>query len=131
MKVNNFFYMPFYLLLLTAVLFSAQHFIIEGLKDSFSFYYPVWKIYTFHFLVTLVILSVLYLIAKKMPDYVGYVFMGFILFKMTAAVIFLIPLIKMENVSKIPDFISFFAPYFLYLFFEILITLKLLKLSEA
>lgn len=53
--------------------------------------------------------------------------MGSILLKMLVAVVFLIPLIKMQNVSKIPDFISFFIPYFIYLFLEIILTVRLLK----
>ncbi len=131
MKVPKFFYIPTYLLLLTVVLFSIQNIIIGSLAETFIFFYPVWQIYVFHFLVTLIILSVLYLVSKKSPNHIGYVFMGFILFKMAASVIFLIPLIKMKDVSKIPDFISFFAPYFIYLLFEILITLELLKRSET
>lgn len=56
--------------------------------------------------------------------------MGFILLKMIAALAFLLPLIRMQNVSQIPDFTSFFIPYFIYLFFEILLTMKILKHSE-
>lgn len=131
MKVHPYFFIPLYVILLTAVLFGLQSAIIGALENSFVFYYPVWKIYIFHFVVTVIILSALYIVSKKLPNYVGYVFMGFILFKMTAAVIFLIPLIKMEGGSKVPDFVSFFVPYFIYLFMEILITLKLLKQSEV
>jgi hypothetical protein len=85
----------------------------------------------FHFIVTLVILSALYLVNKKAPNYTGFTFLGFILLKMVAAIVFLIPLIKMESVSKIPDFISFFIPYFLYLFLEIVLTLRLLRQSTT
>lgn len=116
---------------LTAIFYFLQNIIIGSLEDSYTFYYSVLEIYLFHFLVTLIILSVIYLVSRKAPQYIGYTFMGFILFKMTAAVIFLIPLIKMEGVSKIPDFISFFIPYFLFLSYEIFVTLKLLKHSEA
>ena len=116
---------------LTAIFYFVQNFIIESLKDSYTFYYSVLNIYIFHFIITLVILAVIYLVSKKAPNYIGFTFLGFILFKMVAAVIFLIPLIKMEGVSKIPDFISFFIPYFLFLSYEIYVTLKLLKQSEA
>lgn len=131
MKVNKFFYIPLYLLLLTTILFFIQWTIVGSLDRNYTFYYPVTKIYIFHFLITLIILSVLYLVSKKLPQYIGYTFMGFILFKMIATIVFLIPLIKLEGVSKIPDFISFFAPYFVYLFFEIVVTLKLLKRSDT
>lgn len=131
MKVNRFFYIPLYLILLTAIFFFIQNLIIGSLEDTYEFFYPVFKIYIFHLIIAFIILSVLYLVSKKAPQYIGYTFMGFILFKMIATIVFLIPLIKLEGVSKIPDFISFFAPYFLYLFFEIVITLKLLKRSDT
>ncbi len=131
MKVNKFFYIPLYLILLTTILYFIQNMVIGSLKDTYDFYYSVSKIYIFHFTITFIILSVLYLISKKAPQFIGYTFMGFILFKMIATVVFLIPLIKLEGISKIPDFISFFAPYFVYLFFEIMITLALLKRSDT
>lgn len=56
--------------------------------------------------------------------------MGFILIKMIASVVFLIPLIKMDDVSKIPDFGSFFVPYFIYLFLEILLAISILNHAE-
>jgi len=78
-------------------------------------------------LITFFILTGLYFVGKIFPGYIGFAFMGSILFKMIGAVLFLIPLIKMENVSKIADIISFFIPYFIYLFIEILLTMSLLK----
>jgi|SRR5690554_6228453 len=116
---------------LSAIFYLIQNKIIERLEDKYTFFYSVFNIYIFHFLVTLVILSIIYLVSKKAPNFVGYTFMGSILFKMAAAVIFLIPLIKIEDFSKVPDFVSFFAPYFIFLFFEIAITLQFLKRSES
>lgn len=116
---------------LSAIFYFLQDLLVSYLEEIHTFFISVFSIYLFHFLVTLVVLSVLYLVSRHAPTFIGYTFMGFILFKMAAAVIFLIPLIKMEGVSKIPDFISFFVPYFLFLSYEIYITLKLLKQSEA
>src|SRR5690606_16778723 len=113
------------------ILFLLQNWIVGILSDSYIFYYPTWTIYVFLFLITLLILSILYYVSKVFPKYVGFAFMGFILFKMIAAVVFLIPLIKMQNVSKIPDFTAFFAPYFIYLFLEIMLSLQFLKQSES
>ena len=45
----------------------------------------------------------------------------------TLAIVFLLPLIKSKEVSKIPDFFSFFAPYFIFLFLEIVMAMKILK----
>lgn len=131
MKIKNLYYIPLYLLGVTIILFLLQNWIVGILSDSYIFYYPTWTIYVFLFLITLLILSILYYVSKVFPKYVGFAFMGFILFKMIAAVVFLIPLIKMQNVSKIPDFTAFFAPYFIYLFLEIMLSLQFLKQSES
>ncbi|WGF93582.1 hypothetical protein [Aequorivita marisscotiae] len=129
MKVNKFYFIPTLLVLVTLPLYFLHRLIVDSISDSFVFYYSIWSVYTFHFVVTLVILSVLYLVSKIVPNYIGFAFLGFILLKMIAAIVFLIPLIKMEQVSKIPDFVSFFSPYFLYLFLEIVLTLRLLRQS--
>lgn len=122
-----------YLLLLLGIaliLLLIQYGIVYRITDDFTFFYPVWSIYLFHFLITGGIFSLLYVIGKYAPKYIGFSFMALILFKMTAAIVFLLPLIKLKDVSKIPDFISFFAPYFIFLLLEILLTMKILKLSE-
>lgn len=129
MKSDKFYYNPALLILITLPLFFIQKLAVDSISDSYHFYYSVWNIYVFHFIVTLIILSALYLVSKKAPNYTGFAFLGFILLKMVAAIVFLIPLIKMKNVSKIPDFISFFIPYFLYLFVEIALALRLLRQS--
>lgn len=130
MKRKTFISLAGYLLAISVILFFVQNSIVNLLSDEYIFYYPVWKIYVFHFFITMLIFYILYLVGSLMPDYIGYMFMGFILLKMIAAVVFLWPLIKMKDVSKIPDFSSFFAPYFIFLFLEILLTVKILKLSE-
>lgn len=128
MKPIRYYYIPSLLILITALLFFIQKLAVDSLSHTYIFNYPVWKIYTFHFLVTFFILTALYFVGKKVPNYIGFAFMGFILLKMVAAIVFLIPLIKLESGSKIPDFTSFFIPYFIYLFIEIILTMRLLKL---
>ncbi len=129
MKFQKYIYIPVILIIVTILLFFAQRLVIDNLPDIYTFYYPVWAIYTFHFSITFFILTGLYFVGKMFPNYIGFAFMGCILLKMVVAVVFLIPLIKLENASKIPDFISFFIPYFIYLFIEIILTMRLLKLS--
>lgn len=128
MKPLKYYYIPSVLFLITVVLYFIQKLAVNSLSHSNTFLYPVWKIYAFHFSVTFFILTALYFVGKIASNYIGFTFMGFILLKMVAAVVFLIPLIKLESGSKIPDFISFFIPYFIYLFLEIILTMKLLKL---
>lgn len=125
-------YISFILLLLgvSLVLFLIHFSLINWVMDPSIFFYPVWGIYLFHFLITSAIFSILFFVGKNFPNYIGFSFMGLILFKMIAAIVFLLPLIRMKDVSKIPDFISFFAPYFIFLVIEILLTMKILKISE-
>lgn len=127
MKLHKYYYIPAFLLIVTLVLFFIQNLVVNSVSHIYTFYYPVWTIYTFHFAITFLILTGLYFVGKIFPNYIGFSFMGSILFKMIGAMVFLIPLIKMENVVKIPDVISFFTPYFIYLFIEILLTISLLR----
>ncbi|MGO3184434.1 MAG: hypothetical protein ACTIJ9_16520 [Aequorivita sp.] len=127
MKFTKYFYIPVLLAAVSLLLFAVQKLIIGSISNIYTFYYPVWAIYVFHFMITFIVLTGLYFVGKLFPNFIGFTFMGFILLKMIVAVVFLIPLIKMENVSKIPDFASFFIPYFIYLFIEILLTMRLLK----
>lgn len=129
MKADKFLFLPTILILATVILFFIQNWIVGDILKSYEYYYSVWKIYVFHFSVTFLILTALFFVGKKAPNYIGFAFLGFILLKMVAAVVFLIPLIKLEEGSKIPDFISFFIPYFIYLFIEIVLTLRLIKQS--
>lgn|GEM_PF-439928 len=130
MKRKQFFLYVGLLLGISVILFFIQNSIVQWLSDDHTFFYPVWGIYLFHFLITAFIFTVLFLVGKFLPKYVGLTFMGFILIKMIASVVFLIPLIKMDDVSKIPDFGSFFIPYFIYLFLEILLAIAILNQAE-
>lgn len=125
-------YISFILLLLgfSLILFLIHFSIVNWIVSDLNFFYPVWGIYLFHFLITVTLFSILYFVGKHFPQFVGFSFMALILFKMIAAIVFLLPLIRMKDVSKIPDFISFFAPYFIFLLIEILLTMKILRLSD-
>lgn len=94
---------------------------------SMEFYYSITSIYLFHFVLTFVILTSLIIIKKFFFEKIGFAFMAFSLIKMLASILFLVPLIKMENIDYIPDVLSFFIPYFLFLLFEIMFSVKLLN----
>lgn len=119
-----------FLIATSLILFFIQSGVVRWLSDTYEFKYAVWQIYVFHFFITLFVFSLLHLVGKIFPKYIGFTFMGLILLKMIAAIVFLLPLIKMKTGSKIPDFISFFVPYFIFLILEILLTMKILKASE-
>ncbi|HEA29834.1 MAG TPA: hypothetical protein ENH91_07555 [Leeuwenhoekiella sp.] len=93
---------------------------------SISFLLSTWSIYVFHLSVTLLIMAALVAVAKVTFDKVGFAFLACSILKMFASVVFLIPLITADQASKIPDAISFFVPYFIYLGLDTYFTLRLL-----
>ena len=111
----------------SVVLFFIQYYTIETFFKNISFFYSTWSIYVFHVVITLFSYGFLLFVNKTFADKTGFAFMGFSLFKMMAAIIFLIPLIQSDLKSQIPDVSAFFIPYFLYLFFETLFAVRLLS----
>ena len=111
----------------TIVLFFIQYYIIGSFFQNITFFYSTWSIYLFHLVITLVSYGFLLFVNKTFADKTGFAFMGFSLFKMMAAIVFLIPLIQSDLKSQIPDVSAFFIPYFLYLFFETLFAVRLLS----
>ena len=109
------------------VLFFIQNYVIGSFFQNSTFFYSTWSIYLFHLLITLVSYGFLLFVNRTFADKTGFAFMGFSLFKMMAAIVFLIPLIQSDLESQIPDVSAFFIPYFLYLFFETLFAVRLLS----
>ena len=111
----------------TIVLFFIQYYIVGSFFQNITFFYSTWSIYLFHLVITLISYGFLLFVNKTFADKTGFAFMGFSLFKMMAAIVFLIPLIQSDLESKIPDVSAFFIPYFLYLLFETLFAVRLLS----
>ena len=109
------------------VLFFIQNYVIGSFFQNSTFFYSTWSIYLFHLVITLISYGFLLFVNRTFADKTGFAFMGFSLFKMMAAIVFLIPLIQSDLESQIPDVSAFFIPYFLYLFFETLFAVRLLS----
>ncbi|MCM2302588.1 MAG: hypothetical protein NDI80_08180 [Flavobacteriaceae bacterium] len=116
-----------YLLGITLLLHGAQNIVQKNIFDSILFYYPTYVIYFFHFTITFLILLSLIAVKNIFFEKTGFAFMALSLLKMLASVIFLLPLIQSEKFNYIPDVIAFFVPYFIFLFFEIFYSIKLLN----
>ena len=112
---------------ITLILFFVQYFSISVFFENTSFFYSTWSIYVFHLALTLISYGFLLFVNKTFADKTGFAFMGFSLLKMLAAIVFLIPLLQSDVVSKIPDVSAFFIPYFLFLFTETFFAVKLLN----
>ena len=109
------------------ILFFVQYFSISVFFENTSFFYSTWSIYVFHLALTLISYGFLLFVNKTFADKTGFAFMGFSLLKMLAAIVFLIPLLQSDVVSKIPDVSAFFIPYFLFLFTETFFAVRLLN----
>ena len=109
------------------ILFLIQFFIVQKLSKSYYFFYSTYAIYLFLAITTTIICFILIYINKKVSDQTGFAFMGLSVIKMLAAVLFLVPLIQLDKMQKLPDIIAFFIPYFAFLFFELIFIIKLLN----
>jgi hypothetical protein len=109
-------------ILLWLIQFLLQRYVLEV-----EFYYSSFSIYLFHFLATFLIYLSLVFVYKNFSDKTGFAFMGLSLFKMFAAVIFLLPLILSGVNAVFANILAFFIPYFLFLVFETLYAVKLIN----
>ena len=114
------------LLPFTLLLWLIQ-FLLQGYVLEMEFYYSSFSIYLFHFLATFLIYLCLVFVYRNFTENTGFAFMGLSLFKMVAAVIFLLPLILSELNAVFANILAFFIPYFLYLIFETLYAVKLIN----
>ena len=106
------------LLVLTVMLFAVHSYLAYYFTKEILFF-SLWQVYTFHFIVTLLIYSVI-----NYQDSVGkkQIFNSFMIstiLKMILAVLFLLPLLMSTFENKKPDVFNFFIPYFIYLSFEV------------
>lgn len=118
------------LLPFTIILYFSQKFITSTFFERFVFFYTTESIFIFHFLVTLIVCSLLIVVYNLQSEKFGFAFMALSLFKMIAAIIYLIPLFKHLGDNYISDVFFFFIPYFLFLFFELIFAMKLLNIAK-
>ena len=116
------FFVPF-----SIVLFAAQYFAMQSLSERLDLFYQPWSIYTFNIVATFLVYLFLIFVNNNFKDYTGFAFLGASLFRMMAAVVFLIPLIKAGVKDPIVDVSAFFIPYFLFLFFETYFAIRLIN----
>jgi len=111
----------------TAILVLIHFFIVLNFLKNYSFFYSIYSIYLFHSITTAIVCFVLIYMSKNLIDKIGFAFMSLSILKMLAAILFLIPLIRVEKDQKLLDIIAFFIPYFAFLFFELIFIIKLLN----
>lgn len=94
---------------------------------SLNSYYSILGISIFFFSSTFIVVSLIKIVHQFAADKVGFAFMGLILLKAFASILFLLPgFLAKEK----PDFIAivfFFIPYFLFLVYEAIQAIKVLN----
>lgn len=113
--------------LLTIVLFGIHSYLLYYFAKDVTLFFPIYHIYIFHFLVTTLLYTVInYRFSKGKTDIFN-LFMVSTLLKMVLVILFLLPLILSDFDKKQPDVFNFFIPYFIYLFFEVVLITKILN----
>ena len=119
-----------YFLPFTLTLFVIQYYVSNHFLKEIPFYNSVLSIYIFHLVAVLLSYFSLLLINNYFFSYTGFAFLGFGILKMVFSIVFLMPLIKSNVEDKIPDVLAFFIPFFLFLFYETIQSIKLLNQNE-
>lgn len=114
------------LLVLTGILFGAHLYILYQLEIK-DFIIPVWQIYIFNAIVTLLVYAVLRYKEEKGSTKSLQTFLVLTFFKIALAIVFLLPLFLEKSADMQTDVFNFFIPYFLFLTFEIFSINKLLQ----
>ncbi|MGQ2983613.1 hypothetical protein [Flavobacterium sp.] len=115
-----------YFTVFALALFGAHYYIANSFFSG-KFFYDVWQVYAFLAVSTIIILLLLQLVHKALPDKTGFAFMGLCLLKVMASVVFFVPLIQADIDAPEADVISFFIPYFLFLTFEAVSAVRLIN----
>jgi len=104
---------------ITLVLLGIHYYLYAYFLTSTELLLPVWTVYAFHFVVVLLIFSIVnYRYSSGKTD-VFNTFMILTFVKMILAVVFLLPVVLSELDNKVPDVLNFFIPYFIYLGLEV------------
>ncbi len=113
----------------SALLFATHSYLLYHFANEVTLFFPIWQIYTFHLIITLVLYTIInYRFSSGKKD-VFNLFMVMTIIKMVLAILFLLPLILSSVENMQPDIFNFFIPYFLYLFFEVFTLTKFLQKS--
>lgn len=124
-------FLKFFLILVGGLaLLMAGHW--WGVKQSeIVLYYPVYVVYAFHFVITTLLLGLLYFTHTTKIFYTGFAFLAGSFLKMLTSGAFFLPLILSDQKNNsIYEVISFIVPYFFCLFVETIFTIYLLKIEE-
>ncbi|MCQ4034482.1 hypothetical protein [Kaistella montana] len=103
------------------------HFVIWQILEI-GFETTFVKYYLFLTLLFMMVITILSIIKKTFPTYIGFAFMGLVMFKLM--IMFLV--MKKLNLSEVPNYkIHFIVPYLVSLLLETLYSVKLIQNGEV
>lgn len=112
---------------LSLMMFLIQKKLSTIVVKNHLFFFDNFSIYSFLFWVTYISFFLLLIINKFSKNNTGFGFLGLGIIKMGISVYYLFPLIQSNASNKIPDVLAFFIPFFLFLFFETIFSIKILE----
>lgn len=119
LKSNSWYIILYFIMFF--VHFGIWEILSVGLETTFIRYY------LFLTLLFVTVITILSIIKKIYPTYIGFAFMGLVLFKLM--IMFLI--MKKLNLSEVPNYkIHFIVPYLISLLLETLYAVKLIQYEE-
>ncbi len=113
--------------LFTIILYGVHKYILSYFFGDLDLFFPLWHMYAFLFVVTLIFYTVINFRFERGQKNVFTLFMAGTFLKMVLAIVFLLPLLMADFSNKQPDIINFFIAYFAYLFLEVFSLNKLLQ----
>ena len=112
----------------TAVLLFVHYYILSQFFSG-TLALPLWTIYLFNTVLVLAVYIILRYYNQTKPSEVLKFFLILTTIKMILAVVFLLPLFLNKSEHTQLEIFNFFAPYFLFLIFEIFTLNKFLQKS--
>lgn len=116
-----------YFLFLITVFCAVQHYGSRYFFPELKFYFSTIQIYIFQLLATFAVCLFVFYVNKVFFDKTGFAFIAATFIKMMACVLFLFPFIQSDIENKVPDVVLFFIPYFIFLLFDTIFAVRLMK----
>lgn len=122
----NFYFKQSINLAIVSIIIYSVLFLVEN-SFSYTSFYSIWGISLFFFISTLIVVSFIKLVHQYASDKVGFAFMGLILFKAFACILFLLPGFTADVKPDFTAILFFFVPYFIFLIYEVIQAIKMLN----
>lgn len=120
----------FKLIVFGVIIFSFQlvfNFLFPSIILNFK---DVIKIHGFMFFITFIVITITNQITNKFSDKTGFVYLGFVLFKIAVSSFFLYPYFSLEAFQAKRVVITFFIVFLIYIVFEVIAVINYLNLKQ-